>query len=68
MFASGASKKKIRLFKIEKNQQQKTISATKIILKKLCFGDFRGGGRAPGAPPLESTSAVDEENELWTLN
>ena len=51
MFASGASKKKLRLFKIEKNQQQKTISAAKNRIKKLCFGDLGGGARRV-RPPL----------------
>ena len=40
-----------------KKFQPKTISATKNCIKKLCFGDVRGG-RAPGAPPLESASAM----------
>ena len=36
----------------KKNQQPKTIPATKNHFKKLCFGDFRGGGgRAGCAPP-----------------
>ena len=36
-------KKKPRLFKIENNQQQKTIAAVKIILKTLIWR-FKGGG------------------------
>ena len=48
------ARKKIRLFKI---QQQKTISAAKNRIKKLCFGDFRGGARRV-RPPLNSPVRV----------
>ena len=52
--------KKSDYLKLKKNQQPKTISATKNRIKKLCFGDFRwgvGGGGRTGAPtPLESAS------------
>ena len=46
-------KKKPRLFKIENNQQQKTIAAVKII-----FGDLRGGGApSPLNPSMKPSSA-----------
>ena len=44
-------KKKPRLFKIENNQQQKTIAGAKIILKTLIVR-FKGGGGAPAPCPL----------------
>ena len=56
--AERARKKSDSLI-LKKINNKKQYLLQKIALKKLCFGDFRGGGgggRAPGAPPLESAS------------
>ena len=52
-------KKKPRLFKIENNQQRKTIAAVKIILKTNFDLAILGGGGAPSPlnPSMKPSSA-----------
>ena len=52
----GAANRPMALCFCERSEQEKNRTLLENEKKPTCLDDFRGGGRAPGAPPSESAS------------